>query len=87
MDLQPLFSRIIVRAKDIEKVGSIFIPLDSKQMKATEGEVIAVGSECSIVKIGDNIFYGKYSGAEIERCDKKYIIMNEEDVLCFINKK
>lgn len=87
MDLTPLFSRLIVRPKDIEKVGSIFIPTDSKQMKATEGEVIAVGSECDTVKVGDIVFYGKYSGAEIERNGGKYVLTNEEDILCFVNKE
>lgn len=87
MDLTPLFSRLIVKPIDMEKVGSIFIPIDSKQMKATEGEVIAMGSECDTVKVGDTVFYGKYSGAEIERDGNKYVLMNEEDVLCFVNKK
>ena len=86
MDLTPLFSRLIVKTKELEKVGSIYIPTDSKQMKATEGDVIAVGSECDTVKVGDVVFYGKYSGAEIERDGKKFVLMNEEDVLCFVNK-
>ena len=86
MDLTPLFSRLIVKPKELEKVGSIYIPTDSKQMKATEGDVIAVGSECDTVKVGDVVFYGKYSGAEIERDGKKFVLMNEEDVLCFVNK-
>lgn len=87
MDLIPLFSRLIVKRKELDKVGSIFIPTNSQEMKATEGEVIAVGSECDTVKVGDTVFYGRYSGAEIERDKVKYVLMNEEDVLCFVNKK
>lgn len=86
MDLIPLFSRLIVKRKDVEKVGSIFIPLDSKQMQATEGEVISVGSECNTIHVGEMVFFGKYSGAEIERDGEKFVLMNEEDVLCYIKK-
>lgn len=86
MDLTPLFTRILVRRKEVEKVGSLYVPVDSKEMKATEGEVLAVGSECDTVNVGDTVFFGKYSGAELERNGQKFVLMNEEDVLCFVNK-
>jgi len=86
MDLKPLFSRIIVKRKEVEKVGSIIIPVNSQQMKATEGEVVAIGSEVDTVKVGEVVFFGKYSGAELERNGEKYVLMNEEDVLCLVAK-
>lgn len=86
MDLQPLFSRIIVQRKEIEKIGSIIIPESTQQMKATEGTVIAVGNECDTVKAGDVVFFGKYSGAEIERDKVKYIVCNEDDIIALVKK-
>lgn len=86
LDIQPLFSRIIAMRKEVEKVGSIFVPETATSMKATEGEVMAIGNEVDSVKVGDKIYWGKYSGAEIERGGVKYIVMNEEDVLGIIRK-
>jgi|WetSurMetagenome_2_1015567.scaffolds.fasta_scaffold135828_2 chaperonin GroES len=84
MDLVPLFSRIIVRRKVQEMTrGGLIVPKAALEgtMKATEGEVISVGSEVTDVVAGDSVFFGKYSGAEIERDGEKYVVMNEEDVI------
>ncbi len=88
MDLEPLFSRIIVKRKEMEDTtkGGIIIPKTSREMQATEGEVVAVGSEVDTIKEGDSVFYGKYSGAEIEREGTRYIVMNEEDVIAKVKK-
>lgn len=86
LDIEPLFSRIIAMRKEVEKVGSIFVPETATSMKATEGIVMAIGNEVDSVKVGDKIFWGRYSGAEIERNGIKYIIMNNEDVLGIIKK-
>lgn len=86
LDIEPLFSRIIAKRVEVEKVGSIYVPETATSMKATEGDVVAVGDEVTTVKLGDKIFFGKYSGAEIERSGVKYVIMNEEDVLGIIKK-
>lgn len=84
MDLIPLFSRIVVRRKEMTKVGNIIIPETTKQMQATEGVVIAIGDEVETIKKGDNIFFGRYSGCEVERKGEKFLIMNEEDVIAKI---
>jgi len=85
LDLQPVLSRIIVKRKEVEKVGSIIVPESVQSMKATEGIVIAVGPETEFIKEGDTVFFGKYSGAEIERNGEKYITMNEEDVIAVVH--
>lgn len=81
LDLEPLFSRIIVKREEVEKVGSIFLPTNSGERKVTEGEVVAVGPSCEVIKKGDTIFYGKYAGFELERGGEKYVAMNEDDIL------
>lgn len=88
LDLVPLYSRIIVKRKEMKKTaGGLYIPETSREMQATEGEVIAVGSECTEIQSGDTVFFGKYSGAEMEREGTKFILMNEEDVLCKVRSK
>lgn len=83
MDLVPLFTRILVKRKEMTKTaGGLYIPETTREMQATEGEVIAVGSDCKTVLEGDIVLFGKYSGAEFERDGFKFMLMNEEDVLC-----
>jgi chaperonin GroES len=36
------------------------------------------------VKIGDSVFYGKYSGTELKLEGKDYLIMREEDILAIV---
>lgn len=85
IDLAPLMGRIIVKRREDEMTaGGLYIPKGSREMQATEGEVVAVGSEVDITKVGATVFWGKYSGAEIERDRVKYIIMDQEDLLCIV---
>jgi len=82
MDLMPLFSRIIVKRKDMSRTaGGIYIPESAEGMKATEGEVLAVGGEVSDIKVGDMVLWGRYQGATVTRSGEDYVMMNEEDVL------
>ena len=37
-----------------------------------------------VVKVGDNVLYGKYAGTEIELDGEKYLIMRQADVLAII---
>ena len=77
----------------IEEVGTtrggIIIP-DSAKDKPQEGEVISVGKGKTndegklfplVVKEGDRILFGKYSGTEIKIDGEDFLIMKEEEVL------
>ena len=52
-------------------------------------EVVAVGNgtkdEEMVLKAGDQVLYGKYSGTEIEHDGVKYLIMRQSDVLAILN--
>ena len=62
MNLKPLFQRIVVKRKTVEKIGNLFVPTLSDQLvKADVGEVIAVGDECTTVLPGDCVIFGKYA--------------------------
>ncbi|MDE6305128.1 MAG: co-chaperone GroES, partial [Muribaculaceae bacterium] len=51
--------------------------------------VLAAGNgtkdEEMVVKEGDTVLYGKYSGTEIEVGGEKYLIMRQSDILAIIN--
>ncbi|WP_044045723.1 co-chaperone GroES [Prevotella sp. oral taxon 299] len=90
MNIKPLADRVLVLpAQAEEKVGGIIIP-DTAKEKPLKGNVIAVGEgtkdEPMILKEGDEVLYGKYSGTELELEGTKYLIMRQSDVLAVFNK-
>ena len=89
MNIKPLADRVLIApAKAEEKtVGGIIIP-DTAKEKPLQGEVLAVGNgtkdEEMVLKKGDTVLYGKYSGTEIELDNEKYLIMRQSDVLAVL---
>lgn len=90
MNVKPLADRVLVLpAQAEEKVGGIIIP-DTAKEKPQHGKVVATGNgtkdEEMVLKEGDEILYGKYSGTELEIEGTKYLIMRQSDVLAVVNK-
>ena len=90
MNIKPLADRVLVLpAQAEEKVGGIIIP-DTAKEKPQHGKVVATGNgtkdEEMVLKEGDEILYGKYSGIELEFDGTKYLIMRQSDVLAVVNK-
>ena len=90
MNIKPLADRVLVLpAQAEEKVGGIIIP-DTAKEKPLKGNVVAVGEgtkdEPMILKEGDEVLYGEYSGTELELEGVKYLIMRQSDVLAVFNK-
>jgi chaperonin GroES len=97
MKIRPLYDRIVVKRIDEQETtrSGIIIP-DSAQEKPQEAEVVAVGNGkrledgklvALIVKAGDRILFGKYSGNEIRVDGEDYLIMREDDVLGVLDAK
>jgi len=91
MKLKPLQDRVIVRQSDAEeKTKSGIVLPDSAKEKPTKGKVIAVGPgklddngkpmELA-VRVGDTVYYGKYSGTDVEIDGQKFVILRETDLL------
>ena len=70
-----------------EKVGGIIIP-DTAKEKPQRGKIVAVGNgtkdEEMILKVGDEVLYGKYAGTELESEGEKYLMMRQSDVLAVV---
>ena len=91
MKLRPLADRVIVKQSDAEeKTKSGIVLPDSAKEKPTKGKVISVGpgklddkgKPMEIgVRTGDTVYYGKYSGTEIEVNTEKFVILRESDIL------
>jgi chaperonin GroES len=95
IDFRPLDDRLLIRQAGAEEVtsGGIILP-DSAQEKPQRGTVVATGpgklldsgarGEMS-VHVGDEVFYGKYSGTEVEFEGDKFVIVRENDLLAVID--
>lgn len=89
MTIKPLADRVLVKPAPAEEktVGGIIIP-DTAKEKPLQGSVLAVGNgtkdEQMVLKEGDTVLYGKYSGTEVELDGEKYLIMRQSDVLAVL---
>ena len=91
MNVKPLSDRVLIEPAAAEEVtsGGIIIP-DSTKEKPLKGTVKAIGNgtkdEAMVVKVGDTVLYGKYSGTELEFDGVKYLMMRQSDILAIIEK-
>lgn len=91
--IKPLSDRVLVkRVAQEEKTASGIIIPDAAKEKAQTGAVIAVGpgkrdaSGTAIpmgVKVGDTVYFGKYSGTE---AGDDYLIVKEDEILGVIEQ-
>ncbi len=81
-----LAGKILVQPKEAEEktVSGIIIP-DSAKEKPQVGTIVLVGAskadEPMEVKAGDVVFYGKYSGTELNIDGEDYLLMSQSDVM------
>jgi chaperonin GroES len=90
--IRPLDDRVVVQPFEAEErtTGGIVLP-DSAREKPQQGKVVATGPGKLLektgergkmeLKVGDRVFYGKYSGTEVEIDGEDYVILRESDVL------
>ena len=89
MNIKPLADRVLNLPAPAEEktIGGIIIP-DTAKEKPLQGKVVAVGhgtkDEEMVLKEGDTVLYGKYSGTEIEHEGEKYLIMRQSDILAVL---
>ncbi len=93
---RPMEDRMLVEPLEADETtaGGIILP-DTAREKPQRGTVIAVGNgklldsgkrgEMS-VGVGDQVFYGKYSGTEVEFGNEKYVVLREGDILAVVDK-
>ena len=93
---RPTEDRVLVEPREADETtaGGIILP-DSAREKPQRGIIIASGPGKLLdsgkrgemgVKVGDEVFYGKYSGTEIEFGTDKYVVIRENDILAVVDK-
>lgn len=79
-------NRVVVEpaAAEAKTASGIIIP-DTAKEKPQKGIVISISEvddkgNKPVVKVGDQVLYGKYSGTELTFEGKEYLIMRESDI-------
>ena len=89
--IRPLGEKVLVERLEAEErtPGGIVLP-DKAKEKPQRGQVTAVGDgkllddgirAKPLVKKGDRVIFGKYSGTEIKHNGRDYLLINESDIL------
>lgn len=84
-----LAGKILVQPQEAETKTStgIIIP-DSAKEKPQAGKVVLVGAdkadEPMEIKAGDVVFYGRFSGTELNIDGEDYLLMSQNDVLYIV---
>ena len=78
----------IMPEKATLKVGAVERFRILYEEKPLKGAIVAVGQgtkdEEMVLKVGDQVLYGKYAGTELEHEGKKYLIMRQSDVVAIL---
>jgi chaperonin GroES len=94
-NFRPLYDRVLVKRVESEArtASGLFIP-DSAKEKPQQALVIAVGTGRItksnevvplVVKAGDTVLFGKYTGDEIKLDGEEHIILREQDILAVVD--
>ena len=89
INVKPLADRVLIEpaAAETKTTGGIIIP-DAAKEKPQKGIIVAVGEgkkdEPLVVKVGDNVLYGQYSGTDLKLEGKDYLIMKESDIYAIV---
>lgn len=99
LHIHPTGYRVIVKPDEIETetASGIVLVQDEKLERAGQqrGTLVAVGKEAwkddsePFAEVGDWILYSRYAGRVVEDpiTDEQYWIMNDEDVLCVLDRE
>ena len=93
---RPMDDRVLIEPCDAEETtsGGIILP-DTAREKPQRGIIISAGPGKLLdsgergemdVKVGDEVFYGKYAGTEIEFGMDKLTVIRESDILAVVQK-
>ena len=93
MKLKPLGDKVVLKQMVEEETtkSGIVLPGAAKE-KPQQAEVIAVGpggmvdgnEVAMIVKPGQNVLVGKYSGSKVKLDEQEYTIVRQSDILAVI---
>jgi len=92
--LKPLNDKVVIeKAEEVSVTKSGIVLPDNAKEKPQTGKIIAIGAGKTLengtkvpfeVKVGDTVYYSKYSGTEIKVDGKEYVIIAEGEILAIV---
>ena len=81
--VKPTKNNIVVDPTDVLRKTKSGLELPDREKRASEGVVVAVGSDVKTIKIKDYVFFSEFivNGREIKQDNKLYIVLKEDDIL------
>jgi len=81
--LKPLGERVLIQQDEERKIGSIVLPQNVLENKIVISGVVKEVGDTKTLKKGYRVYYRKFVAHELEKDDKKYSIIKEEDILAY----
>ncbi len=92
--LKPIADRVIIKVEEEkeETIGGIVLASNAKEKPQT-GSVIAIGDGAvtesgtklpMTVKVGDEVYYDKYSGTKVKFDGEDYLVLREKDIIAIV---
>jgi chaperonin GroES len=94
LNIQPLGKRVLVQPDEVEQVtagGLVLPPSANDDKRPATGTIVSLGigkddgkDIVFDVKVGDKVYFKKYSPEEVEIEGKKYLLLDTDDILAII---
>ena len=95
VSIKPLNNNLFLEAIEEEKIteSGIVLPDTSEKERPVRGRVVAAGPGSKndqgqvipmTVKVGDVVFFKQYGPDEVEINDKRYLVVQESDILAIV---
>ena len=86
MKIKPIGNRILVEPLKIEEktFSGIILPSTGDSNSSNTGVVVALGNIKEEINLGDKVFFKPHSGIEIPDSDKKFLILEIDEILAII---
>lgn len=78
--------RTLVKPSEQQRSGKLYLPDSVQGVSALEGTLVAVGPDCEMAKVGDEIAFAPYSKYVVPCFDgpyRGYLLINEQDILFY----
>ncbi|MFV1960086.1 MAG: co-chaperone GroES [Planctomycetota bacterium] len=95
--IKPLYDKVLLERLEAEEktAGGIVLP-DTAKEKPTQGRIVATGKGrltdageqiAPGVTVGERVLFGSYAGTEVKSEGKKYLILDEGEILAVVDDK
>ncbi len=92
-DVRPVMDRVLIKQTEQKQTSSLIIP-DTVKQDTTKGVVVATGSGVMTdegqvpldVKIGDRVYFSKFSGMNLPISSEKHVLIKEENIFFIFEK-